>query len=70
VRSIDQGRQEAVIIAGIIFEVRVLDQNEVAGGPFEAGPDRLTFSSRTVLMDDENSGTGPVGLDDLPCPVG
>jgi len=47
---LDVRRRNAVIVRGMVLQVRVVDHADFAGGPFERGLDRLAFGGRFVQV--------------------
>ena len=65
-----EGREQGVVVVEVVFEVGVLDENDVAGGVREAGADGVTFAAGPVFEDECDARVGGVGLDDRACAVG
>ena len=59
-----EGREQDVVVVEVVFEVGVLDEDDIAGGVGEAGADGVTFAAGTVFEDEFDPRVGVVGLDD------
>jgi hypothetical protein len=66
----DEGREEFFVIVQGLFQIGVLNENNVASGGCQAGPDTVPFALRTVFVDDVKARAIFEGLDDLARAVG
>lgn len=66
----DEGREEFFVIVQGIFQVGVLNENNVACGSSQTGSDAVPFALRTVFVDDAKAGAIFEGSDDLARAVG
>ena len=59
-----EGREKFLVVVEIVFEVGVLNQNEVAGGAGEGGTDGVAFAAGFIFQKERYAWMAAVGLDD------
>ena len=67
--AIDEGLKDGRIFLRIIFEVAVLDQNDVSSGFLDADADGRSFTQVEHGMVDADAGAGIVLVEDFGGPV-